>query len=58
MNDKIKIALIAAVTLISAVGLNIYFSPYNTCVRGLKSGGNSEIEANWQCAMKLGNSAH
>jgi len=34
VSDKVKIALIAAVTAIIVTGLVIYFSPYQSCVRG------------------------
>ncbi|MFU1479061.1 hypothetical protein ACM25N_15660 [Roseovarius sp. C7] len=33
MNDRIKIAIIAAGTVTFCVGLVIYFSPYQSCVR-------------------------
>lgn len=33
MTDKIKIALIAALTAVSCVAILIYFSPYQSCVR-------------------------
>lgn len=56
MNDKVRIALIAAVAAVAAVGIYTYFSPYNTCVRGLKAGGADEFQANFQCARQLGGS--
>ena len=56
MNDKVKIALILAVALVVAVGLYMYMSPYNTCVRGLKSGGAEDHQAHFQCARQLGGS--
>ncbi|HEX8532992.1 MAG TPA: hypothetical protein VF662_02395 [Allosphingosinicella sp.] len=33
MSDVVKVALIAAATVIAAVAIYIYFSPYQTCVR-------------------------
>jgi hypothetical protein len=33
MTDAVKVALIAAGTIIAAVSIFIYFSPYQTCVR-------------------------
>lgn len=33
MTDKVKTALIAAVAMIVVVGLALYYSPYQTCVR-------------------------
>ena len=33
MSDNVKIALIASVALLIAVGAWIYFSPFQTCVR-------------------------
>ena len=56
MNDKVKIALIAAIAAVAAVGTYSYFSPYNTCVRGLMAGGATEYRANFQCARQLGGS--
>jgi len=57
MNDKVKIAAIAAIGLVMAVAIYVYFSPYNTCVRGLISGGAEESRANFQCAKLLGGSS-
>jgi hypothetical protein len=37
MNNGIKMALIFAVGVMAAVGLYLYFSPYQTCVRALTS---------------------
>lgn len=54
MNDKVKIAIIAAVGVVAAVALYSYFSPYNTCVRGLQAGGAEEYQAHFQCARQLG----
>lgn len=56
MNDKVKIAIIAAVAVIGSVFVYVYFSPYNSCVRGLVSGGAAENQANFQCAKQLGGS--
>lgn len=33
MNDPIKIALIVVATILISIGLWIYFSPYQSCVR-------------------------
>jgi hypothetical protein len=46
MNDKTRIALIAAAALIICVSLWIYFSPYQTCLR--------EVENAYTCAKLLG----
>lgn len=54
MNDKVKIAVIIAVALVSAVVLYMYFSPYQSCVRGLKEGGAPDYVASGQCARMLG----
>jgi hypothetical protein len=36
MSDVVKVALIAAATVIAGVCIYIYFSPYQTCVRAAK----------------------
>lgn len=54
MNDKVKIAIIAAVGVVAAVALYSYFSPYNTCVRGLQASGEGEFRAHFLCAKLLG----
>jgi hypothetical protein len=33
MSDVVKVALIAAVTVLASVGLSIYFSSYHSCMR-------------------------
>jgi len=33
MSDLVKVACIAAVTVLVVVGMLIYFSPYHSCVR-------------------------
>jgi hypothetical protein len=57
MNDRVKIAAIIAVAIVCSVGLYIYFSPYNSCVRGLKDGGAEDYQAHFQCARQLGGTA-
>lgn len=34
MNDKVKIALIIGIAAVVCVGMYMYFSPYQSCVRG------------------------
>lgn len=38
MSDKVKIAFIVATALVAAVGLWVYFSPYQTCLRSFPDG--------------------
>lgn len=38
MSDRVKIAVIIAVGVVLAVGLQIYFSPYQTCLRSFPDG--------------------
>ncbi len=33
MNDKVKIAIILAVAIITATAIYVFFSPYQSCVR-------------------------
>jgi hypothetical protein len=54
MKDPVKIALILAITLVVCVGLYQYFSPYQSCVRNLLTGGSDETAAALQCAKLLG----
>ncbi len=54
MNDKLKIVVVAAIALIAGVYLYVYFSPYQTCIRGVKSSGRSDHQANLICAEKFG----
>ena len=54
MNDKLKIVVVAAIALIAGVYLYVYFSPYQTCIRGVKSSGRSDLQANLICAEKFG----
>lgn len=52
-SNYIKAALIIGAAIIIAVAINIYFSPYHTCVRDLgeiKSEGNPGIK----CAVVIG----
>lgn len=57
MSDKVKIAFIIALGAIACVSLYIYFSPYNSCVRGLVSSGFEERGAHLTCSRQLGASA-
>jgi hypothetical protein len=34
MSDPVKIAIIAAITIISVTAVWMYFSPYQSCIRG------------------------
>lgn len=36
MSDVVKVAMIAAVALVTAIGIWIYFSPYQSCVRAVQ----------------------
>ncbi len=55
MNDRVKIAIIAAIAVIGAVFVySSYLSPYNSCVRGFVSGGAAQNQASFQCARQLG----
>jgi hypothetical protein len=36
MNDRIKLALIAAGTVLIAVAALVHFSPYQSCIRGVE----------------------
>ena len=58
MNDKVKIAVIAAIAVVGAVFVYSYYSPYNACVRGMVSGGAAENQASFQCARQLGGSGN
>ena len=53
MTERVAIAAIVAVGIVAAVGVYSYFSPYNSCVRGVISGGAPEHFANLQCAKRL-----
>jgi len=39
MADSVKVALIAAVTVLPVTGIWVYFSPYQSCVRAAVSAG-------------------
>jgi hypothetical protein len=56
MSEPIKIALIAAAALVASVCLYMYFSPYQSCVRGLATAGTDEKSAHFECARQLGGS--
>ena len=45
MSDPVKIAMIVAASVIVAVLLWIYFSPYRSCVRAVAEGGQHNPEA-------------
>lgn len=38
MNNSVKIALIIAAAIIVGVSIFVYFSPYQSCVRGMRAG--------------------
>ena len=57
MNDKIKIALIAAVAVVGSIGVYRYFSPYHSCVRAVQSGGVESQYAHARCAYLFGKAA-
>jgi len=44
MNDMVKVALIIAVAIVAAVGIYVYFSPYQTAMRACMSDGMSELQ--------------
>ena len=54
MKDSVKIALIAAIAMVASVAIYQYFSPYQSCVRNLMSGGFDEPVAAFECAKRLG----
>lgn len=35
MSDTVKVALIIAAVAVIGIGANIYFSPYQTCIRSM-----------------------
>jgi hypothetical protein len=49
LNDKVKIALIAAAAVISCVAIYVYFSPYQSCAREI---------GEYACAKALGGKLH
>lgn len=51
MNDKTKVAWIVGGAIIVAIGLYVYFSPYQTCVRSLAG---RNVNAGYACATALG----
>lgn len=57
MSELVKAALIIAVALIVCAVLYVYYSPYNSCVRELKSSGVEERRAYLVCARELGGNA-
>jgi hypothetical protein len=52
MSDAVKIAIVAAITIISVTAIWLYFSPYQTCVRGDHARNFANLEL--QCARALG----
>lgn len=53
MSDVVKVALIFAITAMLGLALYLYFSPYHSCVRGLKERVDN-VRANIMCARGLG----
>ena len=51
MSDAVKIAIIAAITIISVTAILTYFSPYQTCIRGEHARNFGGLEM--QCARML-----
>jgi len=52
MSDAVKIAIIAAITIVSVTALWLYFSPYQTCVRSEHTRNFVGLEL--RCATALG----
>ena len=51
-SDAVKIAIIAAITIISVTAILTYFSPYQTCIRGEHARNFGSLEM--QCTRLLG----
>ena len=49
MSDAVKIALIFSATSIVCLSMWIFFSPFQTCVRGLVGDGDDLAEASYEC---------
>ena len=49
MSDAVKVALIFSATCIVCLSMWIFFSPYQTCVRGVMSGGDDFEDASVAC---------
>jgi len=54
IDPRVKAALVLAVAILAAVGINTYFSPYQSCVRAYTSDGRTAGDAQRQCAYLLG----
>lgn len=54
LDPGVKAALVIAVALLASVAIYSYFSPYQSCVRALKSVGNEDVQAHWKCARVVG----
>lgn len=52
----LRVALIIAGAIVISVAMFLYFSPYQSCVRGLESDGMSTRGAHGACAKRLGGS--
>lgn len=50
MSDLVKVALIAAATVLIAVGVGIYFSPYHSCMREGATDEKSNVRLAISCA--------
>ena len=52
MNDLPKAAAIVGAAIIVAVAINIYFSPFHTCKRGLEAQNPGSKNAGVACAVR------
>ena len=52
MSDYVKVALILGLVVVTIVGLRIYFSPFQQCVRSLADSNN--VRAGFICAKAIG----
>ena len=50
MSDYVKVALILGLVVVSIVGLRLYFSPFQQCVRSL----DDNVQAEIHCAKAIG----
>ena len=58
MSESVKVAMIASATIIVSVGLWLFYSPYQTCVRrgleGSSQGATEVHDAVYTCAKYFG----
>ena len=56
MNNYVKMAIIIGISIILAVAINVYFSPFQTCKREMESSSDykTRLNAAAYCARALG----